>query len=59
MTVTELLEFIRRVELRTNLLVNNMMVGAYLSHFNGAKVGRGTPCAPSLRAANTILQRGI
>jgi hypothetical protein len=35
MTVTELLETVRRVELRTNRLVNDMMVGAYLSHFKG------------------------
>jgi hypothetical protein len=35
MTVTELLEAVRRVELRTNRLVNDTMVGAYLSHFKG------------------------
>src|ERR1041384_2038770 len=35
MTVTELLESVRRVEVRTNRLVNDMMVGAYLSHFRG------------------------
>src|ERR1700744_5098549 len=35
MTVTELLETVRRVEVRTNRLVNDMMVGAYLSHFKG------------------------
>ena len=35
MTVTELLATVRRVELRTNRLVNDMMVGAYLSHFKG------------------------
>ena len=35
MTVTELLETIRRVELRTNRLVNDTMVGAYFSHFKG------------------------
>jgi uncharacterized protein (DUF58 family) len=35
MTVTELLETVRRVELRTNRLVNDTMVGAYLSHFKG------------------------
>jgi uncharacterized protein (DUF58 family) len=35
MTVTELLESVRRVELRTNRLVNDTMVGAYLSHFKG------------------------
>jgi len=34
-TVTELLESVRRVEVRTNRLVNDMMVGAYLSHFKG------------------------
>ena len=33
MTVTELLKTVRRVELRTNRLVNDPMVGAYLSHF--------------------------
>jgi hypothetical protein len=33
MTLTELLETVRRVEVRTNRLVNDMMVGAYLSHF--------------------------
>jgi uncharacterized protein (DUF58 family) len=35
MTLTELLETVRRVEVRTNRLVNDMMVGAYLSHFKG------------------------
>ena len=35
MTVTELLETVRRVEVRTNRLVNDMMGGAYLSHFKG------------------------
>ena len=35
MTLTELLETVRRVELRTNRLVNDTMVGAYLSHFKG------------------------
>jgi uncharacterized protein (DUF58 family) len=35
MTVTELLETVRRVELRTNRLVSDTMVGAYLSHFKG------------------------
>jgi len=32
---TELLESVRRVEVRTNRLVNDTMVGAYLSHFKG------------------------
>lgn len=35
MTETELLESVRRIEVRTNRLVNDMMVGAYLSHFKG------------------------
>src|SRR6516162_1595232 len=35
MTVLELLEAVRRIEVRTNRLVNDMMVGAYLSHFKG------------------------
>ena len=35
MTATELLESVRRIEVRTNRLVNDMMVGAYLSHFKG------------------------
>ncbi len=35
MTITELLASVRRVEVRTNRLVNDMMVGAYLSHFKG------------------------
>ncbi len=35
MTITELLESVRRVEVRTNRLVNDMMVGAYLSLFKG------------------------
>jgi uncharacterized protein (DUF58 family) len=35
MTLTELLETVRRVEVRTNRLVNDTMVGAYLSHFRG------------------------
>jgi uncharacterized protein (DUF58 family) len=34
-TIAELLESVRRVEVRTNRLVNDMMVGAYLSHFKG------------------------
>ena len=35
MTILELLESVRRVEVRTNRLVNDTMVGAYLSHFKG------------------------
>jgi uncharacterized protein (DUF58 family) len=35
MTLEELLESVRRVEVKTNRLVNDMMVGAYLSHFKG------------------------
>jgi len=35
MTILELLEAVRRVEVRTNRLVNDTMVGAYLSHFKG------------------------
>jgi uncharacterized protein (DUF58 family) len=35
MTITELLESVRRIETRTNRLVNDTMVGAYLSHFKG------------------------
>jgi len=35
MTTTELLETVRRIEVRTNRLVNDTMVGAYLSHFRG------------------------
>lgn len=35
MTPTELLASVRRVEVRTNRLVNDTMVGAYLSHFKG------------------------
>jgi uncharacterized protein (DUF58 family) len=35
MTLAELLETVRRVELKTNRLVNDTMVGAYLSHFKG------------------------
>ena len=35
MTLTELLESVRRIEMRTNRLVNDTMVGAYLSHFKG------------------------
>jgi len=35
MTVTELLETVRRVEVRTNRLVNDTMGGAYLSGFKG------------------------
>jgi uncharacterized protein (DUF58 family) len=34
-TISQLLEAVRRVEVRTNRLVNDMMVGAYLSHFKG------------------------
>ena len=35
MTVAEILEAVRRIEVRTNRLVNDTMVGAYLSHFKG------------------------
>jgi uncharacterized protein (DUF58 family) len=35
MTLHDILETVRRVEVRTNRLVNDMMVGAYLSHFKG------------------------
>src|SRR5262252_5400745 len=35
MNLAELLASVRRVEVRTNRLVNDMMVGAYLSHFKG------------------------
>lgn len=35
MTINELLESVRRIEVRTNRVVNDMMVGAYLSHFKG------------------------
>src|SRR5580704_6951148 len=35
MTLQETLEAVRRVEVRTNRLVSDMMVGAYLSHFKG------------------------
>lgn len=35
MTLSELLESVRRVEVRTNRLVNDTMVGAYLSRFKG------------------------
>lgn len=35
MTLQDILDSVRRVEIRTNRLVNDMMVGAYLSHFKG------------------------
>src|ERR1041384_5567289 len=35
MTVKDILESVRRVEMKTNALVNDTMVGAYLSHFKG------------------------
>ena len=35
MTTAELLETVRRVEVRTNRLVNDTMVGACLSRFRG------------------------
>jgi uncharacterized protein (DUF58 family) len=35
MTISDLLATVRRVEVRTNRLVNDTMVGAYLSHFKG------------------------
>jgi uncharacterized protein (DUF58 family) len=35
LTLEELLESVRRIEVRTNRLVNDTMVGAYLSHFKG------------------------
>jgi uncharacterized protein (DUF58 family) len=35
MTLEEVIESVRRVEVRTHRLVNDTMVGAYLSHFKG------------------------
>ncbi|HEV2390867.1 MAG TPA: DUF58 domain-containing protein [Verrucomicrobiae bacterium] len=35
MTLAELIASVRRIEVRTNRVVNDMMVGAYLSHFKG------------------------
>ena len=35
MTLADLLATVRRVEIKTNRLVNDTMVGAYLSHFKG------------------------
>src|SRR3974377_1588490 len=35
MTISELLESVRRIEVRTNRLVNDTMVGAYLLHLKG------------------------
>ena len=35
MTLSEILAAVRRVDVRTNRLVNDMMVGAYLSRFKG------------------------
>jgi len=35
MTVKDILESVRRVEMKTNALVNDTMVGAYLSQFKG------------------------
>jgi uncharacterized protein (DUF58 family) len=35
MTIAELLASVHRVEVKTNRLVNDAMVGAYLSHFKG------------------------
>jgi uncharacterized protein (DUF58 family) len=35
MTLQELLQSVHRLEVKTNRLVNDMMVGAYLSHFKG------------------------
>jgi uncharacterized protein (DUF58 family) len=35
MTIAELLEAVHRIEVRTSRLVNDTMVGAYLSHFKG------------------------
>src|SRR5438093_5677296 len=35
MNLADLLASVRRVEVRTNRLVNDTMVGAYLSHFKG------------------------
>src|SRR5438128_12633723 len=35
MNLADLLASVRRVEVHTNRLVNDMMVGAYLSHFKG------------------------
>jgi hypothetical protein len=37
MTTAELLETVRRVAVRTNRLVNDTMVGAYLSLFRGRR----------------------
>jgi hypothetical protein len=55
MTVTELLETVRRVELRTNRLVNDTMVGAYLNHFKG----RGKDFEEHERAAEPSASRNF
>ena len=71
MTVTELLESVRRVEVRTNRLVNDTMVGAYLSHFKGRRHilrivrellmyqprRRGTDISQALGFLNHVLHR--
>jgi hypothetical protein len=49
MIVTELLETVRRVGLRTNRLVNDTMVSAYLSHFKVRGMGFVSfPLTPAL-----------
>lgn len=63
MTATKLLESVRRVEMRTNRLVNNRMVGAYLSHFNGGNYGEfaiiKTPADKSAFGFNCLEFDGI
>jgi len=49
MTTTELLESVRRIEVRTNRLVNDMVVRcAYLSHFKGRGVSLGKLAKPTI-----------
>jgi hypothetical protein len=53
MTTAELLETVRRVEVRTNRLVNDTMVGAYLSQFRG----RGGTARPVMNLPNRGFHR--
>lgn len=60
MTLTKLLETVHRVELRTKLLVNDTMAGAYLSHFKRRGKDSVVQTLLILRTQHPVkLRRGI
>jgi len=56
MTISELLATVRRIEVRTNRLVNDMMVGAYLA-ISRAEAWISKSCvntSPATKSATSI-----